>query len=91
MSTILKITNLGSMGVNVDSDPLSLEDQELRLAQNAIRDPIGNDSGLTKRPGFVVFNTNSSAGATLGGIGLPVQDMSGSGTHYIYIGRGPTS
>lgn len=87
-----KIIALGTLGVNVDADPLSLKDQELRLAQNAIRDPLGNDSGLKKRPGLGVFNLSLAAGAILGGIGVPFIDLTGSvnGSNLIiYIGRGP--
>jgi hypothetical protein len=91
MSTVLKISNLGSMGVNVDSDPLSLQDQELRLAQNAIRDPLGDDSGIKKRPGFAAFNLSLTSGSVLGGIGVPLENLSPNGIQMIYIGRGPTS
>lgn len=86
---ILKVTDIGKLGVNVDSDPISLQDQELRLAQNAIRDPLGADSGLRKRPGQGQFNTAVTVGAVLGGIGVPLVDKSVNGTLTIYIGRGP--
>lgn len=89
MGTTLKIYKLGSMGVNVDVDPIAIEDQELRLAQNAIRDPLGNDSGLRKRPGLTASNSNVASGDILGGIGVPLADLSGSGTLLIYLGRGP--
>jgi hypothetical protein len=85
----LKIYSLGSMGINVDSDPISIKDQELRLAQNAIREPLGNDSGLRKRPGLGVFNSSVLAGSVLGGIGVPLQDLSINSHQFIYIGRGP--
>jgi hypothetical protein len=91
MAGILKIYDIGALGVNVDSDPITLDDQEIRLAQNAIRDPLGADSGLRKRPGLGVFNTSLVAGAILGGIGVPLKNLSSSGTVYLYIGRGPTS
>lgn len=82
------ITNLGAGGVNVDSDPINLQDTELRQAQNAIRDPLGADSGLRKRPGLSVFAT--ATGAILGGIGVPLQDLTTQGTHFVLIGRSTT-
>jgi hypothetical protein len=91
MGTVLKLYQLGTMGVNVDSDPISLKDQELRLAQNAIRDPLGNDSGLKKRPGLLIFNTILTVGIILGGIGVPLVDLSLNGAQDLFIGRGPTS
>jgi hypothetical protein len=90
MAGILKVYDIGALGVNVDADPISLDDQELRLAQNAIRDPLGSDSGLRKRPGLLAFNTTSITGSVLGGIGVPFPDLSpAGGTFYLYIGRGP--
>lgn len=86
---MLKVYALGTLGVNVDSDPISLKDQELRLAQNVIRDPLGSDSGVRKRPGLGAFNTNVASGTILGGIGVPVIDLSNNGTTQIYLGRGP--
>lgn len=85
MAGTLKIYKLESMGVNVDSDPLSLADQELRQAQNAIRDPMSAD-GLRKRPGLGVFATGA-AGVILGGQGVPLANASGNGTQLLYIGR----
>ena len=85
MAGTLKLYKLESMGVNVDSDPLSLADQELRQAQNAIRDPMSAD-GLRKRPGLAVFGFGA-AGPVLGGQGVPLADRSGNGTQLIYIGR----
>lgn len=90
MVAILKIANIGAGGVNVDTDPISLDDKELRLAQNAIRDPLGADSGLRKRPGLGVWNTTIAAGAILGGIGVPLQDLTSNGLHIVFIGRGTT-
>lgn len=90
MASLLKLDNIGAKGVNVDADPASLEDTELRLAQNAIRDPLGVDSGLRKRPGLKVFNLNTvSPDAILGGIGVPLRNASTGGIQFIYIGRGP--
>lgn len=88
---LLRIQDIGAGGVNVDADPISLEDQELRLAQNAIRDPLGADSGLRKRPGLGFFNTAVAAGTVLGGSPLPARDAGANGTRNLYIGRGPTS
>ena len=91
MGTVLKLYQLGTMGVNVDADPFSLKDQEFRLAQNAIRDPLGNDSGLKKRPGLLIFNLSDTAGSVLGGIGVPLVDLSVHGAQDLFIGRGPVT
>lgn len=90
MAGILRLYKLESMGVNVDSDPLSLADQELRQAQNAIRDPMEAD-GLRKRPGLAVFSTTPASDVILGGQGIPVSDLSSGGSQFFYIGRAPTS
>lgn len=91
MGTSLKLYQLGTMGVNVDEDPLALNDQEFRLAQNAIRDPLGSDTGLKKRPGLLIFNLSLTAGSVLGGVGVPLVDLSPNGAQDLFIGRGPTS
>ncbi len=91
MSSVLKIYDLGSLGVNVDSDPISIKDQEFRLAQNTIRDPLGDDSGIRKRPGFASFNGSLASGEVLGGVGVPLIDLSNNRFMAIYLGRGPTS
>ena len=88
MASILKVTDIGALGVNVDADPISLQDTELRLAQNAIRDPLGADSGLRKRPGLDVWNTSTAGGVVLGGVGVPLQDLTSQGLHIVYVGRG---
>jgi hypothetical protein len=91
MASQFLLYDLGAGGVNVDSDPITLKDEELRQAQNAIRDPLGADSGLRKRPGLATFNTSLMGGSVLGAIGVPLDDLSANGTQFIYIGRGPTS
>lgn len=65
--------NIGSLGVNVDKSAIHLEDGELPSAQNAIRDRIGQDGALRKRPGLVAFNGSAASGGSIsGGIGLPI-------------------
>jgi hypothetical protein len=86
----LKVYGLGSLGVNTDTDPFALDDRELRKAQNAITDQLGGD-GLISRPGFGAANTVAANGAVLGGVGVPLANLSSSGTHFFLIGRGPTS
>ena len=90
MASSLILYNLGASGVNVDTDPLTMKDDELRQAQNAIRDPLGSDSGLRKRPGLAIFNTSLTGGTILGGIGVPIVNTNPvNGFQTIYIGRGP--
>lgn len=90
-SNKIDLRGLGLQGVNVDKDPLELDAQELRQAQNAIHDPLGVNAGLRKRPGLIEFNTTSLVSIILGGIGVPLLDLTEDGTPTIYIGRGPTN
>lgn len=64
--------NLGSMGVNVDKNPLELEDGELSKSQNGIHDPMGSMGGLRSRPGLTKLNSVAAAGAINGAIGVPL-------------------
>jgi hypothetical protein len=88
---VLKVYDIGKLGLNIDSDPITLEDQELRLAQNVIRDPLGADAGLRKRPGLAVFNTTSFVDIVLGGIVLPTGTLLTTQGTTVYISRGPKS
>ena len=97
MATILSIYKVGWQGVNVDCDPLVLDDEEVRQAQNAIHDPL-SVGGLRKRPGLAQFNLPSNfiiggAGSPviLGGIGIPLANLSTTSATYIYIGRNATT
>lgn len=87
MAEKLAIYTLGEKGVNVDKDPLVLDNSELRQAQNAIRDPLGVAGGLKNRPGLVKVNSIAGAGSILGGFGVPLLNLE-SGTLFFYIGRG---
>lgn len=87
MAGTIDVQGLGKQGVNVDKNPLELDDNELIQAQNAINDPTAGDSSIRKRPGLIAFTTTSTSGIVLGGIGVPLQHLL-SGTHFIYIGRG---
>lgn len=84
------IDTLGLKGVNVDKNPLELDPAELTVGQNCISDPSSGRSSLRKRPGLGGFTTSAMSGAVLGGIGVPLLDLSHVGTIRIYIGRGPT-
>lgn len=76
MAGKLNLFNLGSLGVNVDKSALHLEDGELSKAQNAIRDGIGQDGALRKRPGLVKYSSDVT-GSILGGIGVPLALLTG--------------
>lgn len=82
----LKVMNMGDAGVNVDKNPLELGGNELRQAQNAIRNPLGTGAGFRKRPGFAQFN-DESQNPIYGGITIPLVDQF-SGFSALYIGRG---
>lgn len=76
---ILKNYVLGLGGVNVDDNPLMLDDSELQRAQNAVHDPTGaHRKGLRKRPGLERFNTVPLTGPILGGIAAPVAGTGGA-------------
>jgi hypothetical protein len=81
--------NFGAKGVNVDKAPFELDDAELVKSQNGTRDPA--TKGFTNRPGIEPINTDEAAGVVLGGIGVPLLDLSSAGTHFFFIGRGPSS
>lgn len=85
----LIVKDLGTRGVNVDKNPLEMDDSELLSCQNAISDPAAGESSIRKRPGLIAFNVVDTAGTVLGGSDLPLQDLSASGTRYLYLGRGP--
>lgn len=81
--------NFGAKGVNVDKAPFELDDEELTKSQNGTRDQAAK--GFRNRPGIESVNTDEAAGVVLGGIGVPLLDLSSAGTHFFFIGRGPTS
>lgn len=68
----LNVYGLGSQGVNVDKNPLQLEDGELTKAQNAIHDPTGSMGSVRKRKGRIKVNSGAAAGAIKGAIGVPI-------------------
>lgn len=91
--------NLGKLGVNVDKSEVHLEDGELRKAQNTIRNPLGHEGGIEKRPGLAKFNPLTAAGSIVGGIGLPLAlqsdsingtTLTGGPSRKIYWGRAVT-
>ncbi len=74
MGNLLTIYNLGQFGVNVDKDPVELEDGELTAASNMIPSPTG-DGAIINREGLVKFNSAASADTSVGivgGIGVPL-------------------
>lgn len=81
-----KVYGIGRLGVNVDTDPWSINDQECRKMQNAQQNPIGV---LANRPGFSFQNAEPAGAAVIGGIGVPLGDQTTGGTRFLFIGRGP--
>ena len=80
---------MGIAGVNVDKNPLELDDNELTQAQNAIATTTSGSSSLRKRPGLLRFTTVATAGIVLGGSDLTTPNISAGGVHSLYVGRGP--
>lgn len=87
LDNAMKVKQLGLFGVNVDKNEHELNDNELRQAQNAIREPLGNISGLANRPGLIAFNTTTLTDPVLGGIGALIANETLSGLRFIYLGR----
>ncbi len=85
----LVVQGFGLKGVNVDKNPLELDDSELSQAQNAISDTSAGRASIRKRAGLIEFTLTATADVVLGGSDLPLVDLSIHGTHNIYIGRGP--
>lgn len=86
----LRVMQMGAAGVCVDKNPLELQDDELVQAANAITDSSSGKATLRKREGLIARTTSAAAGTVLGGVSLPLPNQSLSGTHFFYIGRGPT-
>ncbi len=88
----MKVYGIGRLGVNVDTDPWSIDDRECTKLQNALNNPQGV---LANRPGFAAVNLAAAPGAILGGVGVPALAGSaggeGGGTRLMFIGRGPLS
>jgi hypothetical protein len=84
----MKVYGIGRLGVNTDTDPWSLADQECRQMQNAQQTPVGV---LGNRPGFKPVNALPADAAVIGGVGVPLGNLSSSGTRFLFIGRGPTT
>jgi len=86
----IKLYTFGQKGVNVDASDLHVDDSELRMAQNAILDPLRGKGALRSRPGLGHFNSVAAAGIILGGKETPLENLL-SGDSFLYIGRGSTT
>lgn len=85
----LNVYGLGSLGVNVDKNPINLEDGELPKAQNAIHDPAGSMGGIRKRRGLIKHNSVAAAGGIKGAIGVPIGiGTAGNPIPAVYSGGG---
>lgn len=90
-NAILTVKTMGKFGVNVDKDPLELNDNELVQSQNAIFDIQAGESALRKRAGLIAFNVLAASGSILGGFPLPGPNLSTGSTATVYIARSPIS
>ena len=72
MPAKLSVYNIGTLGVNVDKNPIQLEDGELTSAQNAISNDDGSTGSLQKRPGLTKVNATAAAGSIKGAMGVPI-------------------
>lgn len=79
MPSEVKVYTIGTKGVNVDKDPLLLDDDELQTAQNFTHDPTaGHRGALRVRPGLNKWNTVYAGGAILGGITVQAHGTGGA-------------
>lgn len=62
---IVKTSNLALQGVDLTSDPISIENGALILAQNAQTSPDGAATALRKRDGMTKLNSVAAAGSIL--------------------------
>ena len=86
----IQIRTLGLKGVNLDKDPLQLDVDELRYAQNAISEPLGALSGVKNRPGLGAFTPDDANASILGGIGVLAPNGAANGDGFLFLGRGGT-
>lgn len=82
----MKVYGVGKLGVNTDTDPFSLDDQECRKMQNAQHQPLGV---LVNRAGFASFNAVAADDAVLGGVSVPLDNLTAGGVRFLFLGRGP--
>jgi len=85
----LVVEAIGIRGVNVDKNPLELDNSELTHAQNCVSDSSTGRSTIRKRPGLIAFNLTDTIGVVLGGIEVPLLNLSTNGNVAVYIARGP--
>lgn len=75
----IKVYTPGRSGVNVDTDPFLLQDDELQVAENCYHDPTNKHGGaLRKRRGLLKFNSVAAGGVILGGITMAVAGAGGA-------------
>mgnify|MGYP001618994373 CR=1 FL=1 len=84
MSAKLNLYNFAKLGVNVDKNPIQLEDGELIEAQNWTSDSSGSDGGIVKRPGLVAINSSGLSGSVLAASNVP---LTAATTRTFYIAR----
>src|SRR6187549_1956610 len=86
----LNVYGLGSLGVNVDKNPINLEDGELTKAQNAIHDPTGSMGGLRKRPGLTKVNSSAVSGSVFGIMNVPIAPIT-TRSFFVGVDQGVTT
>jgi hypothetical protein len=74
----IKVYELDSVGVIVDSNPIENPDGQFKQAQNATTDPLGNEGSVLKRLGFKKFNSVAAGGSILGGTPMAVAGTGGA-------------
>lgn len=84
---VVKIRTLGLKGVNVDKNPLVLDEDEVQQAQNFVSEQLGNVAGVVNRPGLVAFSEDGGD-AVLGGVGLVTAATGLSINGVLFLGRG---
>lgn len=69
---ILKVYNIGSIGIDLVNSPVHVEETALLSCQNAQISPHDSELAIRKRDGIAKINTVAAAGALRAVINIPV-------------------
>ncbi len=72
MAKILKVYNIGSLGIDLVNSPIHVPDTALLNAQNAQTSPDDAEMAIKKRDGMVKINSNAAAGTILALLNVPI-------------------
>lgn len=73
MGKVLKVYNIGSLGIDIVNSPIHVADTSLLECQNAQTSPDDAELGLRKRDGMVKINSIAASGTLKAVINIPVE------------------